>query len=1060
MYRLQTLGSPEFSGPSSTVKLRLREAALLARLSENAPHKLPRVALTQLLWPGVPVDRGLRSLSQLLYQIRCRIPDVPIVCDARSIGLEQTICDLGELRNAARQALHIRVVDLYGGRFLGSDESPSRDLDEWREQVDREVAVAVGEALAQCIAVAESPPDLHCVMESAGRLVRSPYATPADYCLCAIAYIRSGRQRQAEQLYMQMKETFSDVAALPTLGNLIATAKSPGYDERLDDRVVRFAGREREVNLLVDAWRKSVAGEGQVVTILGEPGIGKTRLAEQLLRRAALGGSQVWITRCHAGTRRVRFSAIADLLRENVRNLAVLPSEFSEIVSFLTQPWAGRQPNNRFPADEWHFRMLETLTRLINDVSDVRPLAILVDDVQWADDFTAQLLTLWALRIPTWRVLLLMTLRTEDVEPTPDWVIYELATTSNLTLGQLSIESAGEIVDAYEAQANIRLTPSRRSQILWQSAGRPFLLLEGLLAASRQEGAENEAVFLPESAEALLQRRFRGLSDHSTWLSGILAALGSAAEPKVLVRLAGLSASETAAALESLSSRGILDLKLGKLDYPHDLMREAAYRLLSPATRMLIHQRIADDMARHGGDEGVLAQHYAKSADRLKAGRPALTAAERAGKHCLYSDCEFYYRLAINSGFPREQQKAVRGLARLLIQTGRTSEIEPFISLLGEQRESQESSLLIRLFTLEKTLASDTVVSSDVVHKARQIIGMSSEVESADLGLALGMLFDIGHDAGIAEFGSEITRAFAHCSTSRHRDDFFLQIEALTAVFESSTVGWEIALRRLQFVESISTTASTPLTQSLALFSKGTLLLLGGNLLEAKQSLGRAMELAQSSGDHRRLSATYMNSAVTLIELGEYRAARTMLDAVLASPNRAHRLRALTNLAILHYETGDDALTLNTVQAILTANVSYGSAKYSAIAPALAGLVYLRNHDLEQARGRLAWLQSNSKETDYTYGDASYTVSFVARMLAVEGSVSEALKLLDEATVKSLPRDRMCALRLTCTQAEILLGYDRDRAYAMAKALLRDALSMHAAPTAARAKAIVSAARI
>lgn len=337
---------------------------------------------------------------------------------------------------------------------------------------------------------------------------------------------------------------------------------------------------------------------------------------------------------------------------------------------------------------------------------------------------------------------------------------------------------------------------------------------------------------------------------------------------------------------------------------------------------------------------------------------------------------------------------------------------------------------------------------------------MAAEVESSDLAVVLGMLLDIAHVAGNPDFGSEVLQAFTSASRSRDRADFALQIEILTAIWEGATAGYDTALRRLASTGFENAMDATPLTLMSAWFAKGTLLLFAGMLTESRNCFGHAIRLAEAAGETRRLSATYMNSAVTLLELGEYDAARRMLDSVIATPNQAHRLRARTNLAILNYEVGDNAMALNTIQAVLTANASYGSTTCSAVAPAIAGLVHLNNGDLDLARERLAWLRENCQEADYLSGDASYTLSFVARMAAIDDSVSEAIRILDSGIANRLPKDRMCSLRLTCTKAEILAGHDRDKSYAIAKAVRADASAIHAEPIAARADAVLSATRI
>jgi tetratricopeptide (TPR) repeat protein/DNA-binding SARP family transcriptional activator len=1056
---LQTLGQCLLFGPSGPVSLRPQEVTLLALLAERFPHGASRATIAELLWPMAAPERQLRSLSQLLYQVRRRLPDVSIIPSPKRVSIAQLQTDVTQLLTEQDPFV---ALTLFRGGFLGPDASPSTEIELWRTHVAKEVAARVGAALDDAIALAQSPEDLEAILACCERLAETGTADVQSYCVHVVANLKLGKARAAELVYEKMTSEFADVAMLPSYDRLRSLAPDENNNrDSQDERVVRFVGRDEELRTLVTLWHKVMRGQGQTVSIIGEPGIGKTRLAEQILRRAALAGAQVWIARCHAGTRRVHFSATAELLRTVYTSEYDIPEQYATVVASLTRPWETSNLGIESPAEQRHFLMLETLSRLMADAATDRPLVILFDDVQWADDFTAQLVTLWALKIVSLRVMLLVTARTEEAEPLPDWLTYDIAVGQTLRLGQLSLESAREIATAFEAKMNISLPAERRNRILWRTGGRPFLLLETLSAAARDTGGvSTDGWDLPETVEALLRRRFRALPESAVWLAGTCAAFGSAVDLAAVLDVSQLREETAIVALDLLSQRGILVTKCGKLDFPHDLMRETAYRQMSPAARSLAHQRIAQTLEAQSADPGVLAQHYARSGSGERAGPLALRAAEKAWSNCLYSDSEFYYKFTIAVGSRNDRHEAVLGLVRVLVQTGRTSELEPStLEMLHEQSESREASLLIYLVELENALASDAVEVGDVMQIARELIGMAHEAETSDLAVVFGMLLDIAHGLGNVEFGREILDAFRAAKPTCGGNEFRKQIEVLTAIWEGTTNGYEHALTRIAGAVDDESEV-TPVTLMSACFAKGTISLFSGRLLEAREGFEKARELAQKTGERRRLFATYMNSAVVHMELGDFQAAETFLNIVLSSPNRAHRMRAQTNIAILRFEEGDYVGALVAASPVLSNATTYGATSCRAIAPAIVGLVHLRNGDIDKAREQLTRLEAQYGDDEYGHGDASYTLSFVAHMLAAEGSWEAAIERLDRNIARNIDRDRMCALRLACARAEILGKYDSDRAYAAAKAVVADAHAMQAAPIAARGETVLAATRV
>jgi tetratricopeptide (TPR) repeat protein len=1059
MLLLQLLGEPVIVLGNQKVALRPREATLLAYLSEHTGVRfLGREVVASKFWPYAGTNRSLRSLSQLTYQLRSKVPELGLLPHPTHIIHGQLDSDVQRMRELARAGFYYEVLTLYHGRFLGGGLVGADEIDAWIEGVSGEVGSILEVALEHCSAHATTQSEKHLVRSVADALLAD--GTPSRAALIArvLSCLAEGDTRRASADYAKLRDEYDATPSFVELKRLAAMRDRSAPDTL--NREVKFVGRHEELEALHNRWRATDI-QGQLVLISGEPGIGKTRLVNQLLRRVAVSGGRIWLARCLAATKRVPYASLRELWNNHLEQYRASHAEAAESFSTIESALGGSASFAADVSDQTRYRLLDSILAVIESSSKLHPLAVFIDDIQWADDFTAQLLTLLALRIREQRLMLIAAMRTEEAEPAPEWIANELTPSCHLQLGQLSVESAGELVRSFEEANECTFSDVLRNRVLWQSAGRPLLILEGLVTAhsDSEHPLSTSGVYLPETAEALLRRRFRQLSPESHWLAGLLAVLGKPQDAFLIAEISGLVDSIAAGALEILCGRGILQFSAGKIGFSHDLMRETAYRQLAPATKVLLHRRAAELLS-EAADEGVLAQHFAAAGDNEKAASHALCAAEHARKRGLYSDCEYYYELALRVGNSDDRVVAAQHYASHLAQVGRVGEIDQLLQHIKVEHQRAETSLLVNVVELESAFASGNAAMGDLVASARRVIAMSETIDSADLALALGALFDIAYDASSLEFGTEVARALCSASAKSARPLFKRQVDALVSIWEGTTLGYEHALARLGTCDVEGEDQSSILTSALTAFAKGTLLLLAGSLHEAKVVFDQSLTLAQSAGDLRRQTAAQVNSALVYMELGEFDNSRRRLEAAISSPNLGHRLRAYANLAILHYEEGADVLSLGAVHTLERANKLYGSDRYSNTAAAVAGLIAVRASEAEAILLRSNQLAHSEGTSDYLHGDLNYTVPFAAEALMIQGRIEEALATIEKAEVRVGCRDRICTLRLRLARAHILTRINKDKAFAVARRVEEEALRMGAALILRDARAVLDVVRV
>ena len=161
-----------------------------------------------------------------------------------------------------------------------------------------------------------------------------------------------------------------------------------------------FVGRGREWLLLSEALARALAGRGEVVLLAGQPGIGKTRLLEELAGLAAARGAQVLAGRCYELERNAAYVPIVEALRGHLPTLASMPppcpaaqlAALAALLPELADVWPDLPPHHPLPPDEERTRLLAALAQVIRGCACAQPVVLLLDDLQWADPSTLQTL--------------------------------------------------------------------------------------------------------------------------------------------------------------------------------------------------------------------------------------------------------------------------------------------------------------------------------------------------------------------------------------------------------------------------------------------------------------------------------------------------------------------------------------------------------------------------------------------------------------------------------------------------------------------------------------------
>ena len=400
----------------------------------------------------------------------------------------------------------------------------------------------------------------------------------------------------------------ADAAA--TRAALEAIADDPGADSDEEEGDRTFAtlaggaiiGREPELETMRAAVGEALAGQGNVLLVAGEPGIGKTRAAEELATDARVRGARILWGRCHEGERAPAFWPWREALRDFVRDadpvglrwqlgtrgpeLARLVPEIAALLGGATEPGG--------PVDEHgRFRLFDAVSGFLGEASRSRPIIVVLDDLHWADASSLDLLRFVAQQLAETRIVLVGTYRDAELGQTHSvsTVLAEIAAADRartLTLHGLDEPGVAELI---EATAGVEPSDALVRGVWERTEGNPFFVGE-VVRLLKEDGVfdgplEALPIVIPRGARDAVTRRLDALSPEVRAILTIAAVAGREFEPAVVELASERNAGEVAGALgQALEARLIAEHPNPDwLSFAHAIVREAIYAQIGAAKR-------------------------------------------------------------------------------------------------------------------------------------------------------------------------------------------------------------------------------------------------------------------------------------------------------------------------------------------------------------------------------------------------------------------------------------------------------------------------------------------
>lgn len=503
-----------------------------------------------------------------------------------------------------------------------------------------------------------------------------------------------------------------------------------------------FVGRTTEMDWLRTTLLAACAGQGSIVLLAGEPGIGKTRIAEEIGRQATEAHAQVLWGRCYEGTSTPAFWPWVQILRAYLRTqnaTGLLPDLQSDIANLsrlvpelggahLPQPVSSLLPDD----EQERFYLFNSVTTLLLRAAQIQPTVLILDDLQWADIPSLVLLQFLANELHQAALLVIGAYRSGEVgsdHPLLKTVagLSRLRRSRLITLAGLDPADVAHFMQAFMGRAPVA---TLLTTIMNQTGGNPFFMTEvahQLLRREMQAANDLHTELLPTALPTVrgaIRQRLNRLSSHCNQLLNQasvigrefsltrLARLGSFAQELLL---SGLDEAVHAKLIQPLSSIAGVG---GRYRFIHDLVRETLYVELPTAERLRLHQHVGEMLEQvHAADPGVhlaeLSYHFCRAAplgSLDKAIDYTVRAAERSLQALAYEEASRYYAQALDLLATQENAETAHR-TDLLLALGRA------------QMRSGESAQARATFEQAAAAARQTGDISALAHAALGLAG-------------------------------------------------------------------------------------------------------------------------------------------------------------------------------------------------------------------------------------------------------------------------------------------------------------------------------------------------
>jgi DNA-binding SARP family transcriptional activator len=747
---LNLLGPPAVSFPTaetSAPQLSAKALALLTYLVlEPGPHT--REKLAGLLWGESTDDEARASLRQALKHLRGQLGEA-LRCDRSLIELTGIVeCPVKDFRKQVVQEPRL-ATELDIPSFLaGFSVRHAPQFDEWLTEVRRGLLRQYQDALGRMAREAMGQWRWRDAVDLANRWLSTDPLSDEAVRLGIEARYLSGDRGGALARYQEYRATLMrETGCEPSrsLLNLVRRVESdaapvnarPITDEwyaRAPSFQASLIGRKQEWVALTKAWKAVRRGGGRIILIEGEPGVGKSRLAEDFLRWIVADGGSVLRGHGYDVRAGLPYEPVVEILRDAISTpgLAGAAPEWLTEAAKLLPELRQRFPNLPEAAPPTDvsagWRLFESVAQILLALAAEQAIAVSLDDLHWCDDDSCNLLRFLIRRTEKAPILWLGTVTLGEVErdaPSARLcrVLRAKSHATVLSLGPLSEEELWQMIR--EIGHLSTPTGARRfaNRIFGVTAGNPFYVIEllktmfaqGLLAVDAESGewtvspgamGEQGRDFpVSQTVHDVIAERVERLPEELRDVLVTVAVAGAGCRTEVLSHVHGISRLHAASVGDALVDRRLVVEEGGVYRCAHPVIGHVVRDSLTVSRRRELHRTLALAIERTISpqqDIRELAREIARHADR--GGEPelayrfALLAGQAAIERYAFAEALSWLDLAAGNAGGEEEANAVNQLTAHVLEAAGWTEAPRLAELGGPlTRELQREDLDLQI---------------------------------------------------------------------------------------------------------------------------------------------------------------------------------------------------------------------------------------------------------------------------------------------------------------------------------------------------------------------------
>lgn len=649
-----------------------KQRALLALLLLRANRVVPTHALIDGLWGEAPPATAQKALQVYVSQLRKllgrrRLETKP---SGYLLRVEQGELDLDRFQELRSEGRLTEALSLWRGPPLTEFASELFAQAEVARLEELRLACVEGRIEAELA----SGRHAELVGELEALVREQPFRQRLRGQLMLALY-RSGREADALELYRRTRSALVEELGI-----------EPGRELReLEQRILRqdpslevaveeaepepirtvFVGRERELGELSAGLDDAIVGRGRLFLLVGEPGIGKSRLAEEIARRGRSRGARVLVGRCWEAGGAPAYWPWVESLRAYIRDLPPArlveevgggAADLAQLLPELHERLSDLPELAPLDPESARFRLFDATQEFLRRAAAERPLVLVLDDLHAADTPSLLLLQYVARGLGSMRVLLLAALR--DVDPLPGEPLTQMMAevsrepdTRRLVLGGLTLDDIAEYLASTAAEL---ASPELAETLFTETEGNPLFVAETVRLLAVEGVAAS--VSIPQTIRDVIARRLAHLSEACGHVLTLGSVLGREFALAALARMAELSEEDLLERLdEAMLARVISDVPgaTSRLRFSHVLIRDTLYEGLTAARRIRLHRLAIEVLQALYGSTGThlaeLAHHAIAGTNSEQALGYARAAGDRALTLLAYEEAARLYTTALDA---------------------------------------------------------------------------------------------------------------------------------------------------------------------------------------------------------------------------------------------------------------------------------------------------------------------------------------------------------------------------------------------------------------------------